>query len=644
MHVKQAVAVPRSERAHTLVREVMVDATVVPESLRLDPLLSLLRGEGFQMAIVSDEYGGTAGVVTLEDVVEEIVGDIADEHDRYGSRLRQRPDGSWIVSGLLRPDEVADATGLAAPRGRGLRHRGRPARPRARPDPATRRPRCWCRCRWSSPRTTTRSRSRSTRCCASSGWTACGSTGISIKRLRPARRDRPGRPMSTQAAIWLGLVLLLGNAFFVGAEFALVSARRTKVEPKAAAGSRVARTTLRAMEELSQMIAAAQFGITVCSLGLGAVAEPALAHLIEPVAEAVNLPDAWLHPVAFTLAMAFVVYLHVVLGEMVPKNLALAGPERAAMVLGPPMVAIVTVLKPIVYGLDARGERRRPAAQGRAAHRGHLHLHPRGGRGDGRRVARRGHARRERVRAPRRRARLHLTHGRRTCCCRSTRSRPSPRRARATDVEAACARPATPASRWSATTASWSATCTSRTSSRPTRTAGPAWSRTSGSGRSPRCAPSDTLVRRCRPSRPKGAHMAPWSTRTATVVGVATLEDVIEELVGEIRDAAHAERLTDDRAAVQVVGRARPWSPTHSGQAEHDPVPRSPQRWPARDPAAVAFDDPLAHRQADAVAVVPAQRRGPGGRLEDLVALGGRDPDAFVGDGDLDVRRRHTCR
>lgn len=115
VHVKQAVAVARSERDDTRVREVMVEATVVPESLRLDPLLSLLRGEGFQMAIVSDEYGGTAGVVTLEDVVEEIVGDIADEHDRYGSRMRQRPDGSWILSGLLRPDEVADTTGLKLP-------------------------------------------------------------------------------------------------------------------------------------------------------------------------------------------------------------------------------------------------------------------------------------------------------------------------------------------------------------------------------------------------------------------------------------------------------------------------------------------------------------------------------------------------
>ncbi len=115
VHVKQAVAVPRQDRGSTKVREVMVAATVVPESLRLDPLLALLRGEGFQMAIVSDEYGGTAGVVTLEDVVEEIVGDIADEHDRLSARLRRRPDGSWIVSGLLRPDEVLDATGLALP-------------------------------------------------------------------------------------------------------------------------------------------------------------------------------------------------------------------------------------------------------------------------------------------------------------------------------------------------------------------------------------------------------------------------------------------------------------------------------------------------------------------------------------------------
>ncbi len=115
VHVKQAVAVPRGERSATLVREVMLDPIVVPESLRLDPLLQLLRSGGFQLAVVSDEYGGTAGVVTLEDVVEEIVGEISDEHDPTRARSRQRRDGSWVVSGLLRPDEVEAQTGLDLP-------------------------------------------------------------------------------------------------------------------------------------------------------------------------------------------------------------------------------------------------------------------------------------------------------------------------------------------------------------------------------------------------------------------------------------------------------------------------------------------------------------------------------------------------
>ena len=115
VHVKNAVAVDFAERSSRRVRSIMVEATVVPETLRLDPLLALLRNEGFQMAVVVDEYGGTAGVVTLEDVVEEIVGDIADEHDPLGSRVRKRRDGAWSVSGLLRPDEVASATGITLP-------------------------------------------------------------------------------------------------------------------------------------------------------------------------------------------------------------------------------------------------------------------------------------------------------------------------------------------------------------------------------------------------------------------------------------------------------------------------------------------------------------------------------------------------
>lgn len=115
VHVKHAVALPMHERATTRVKHVMARPTVVPDSLRLDPLLALLRGDGFQMAIVMDEYGGHAGVVTLEDVVEEIVGDISDEHDRLGARARQRRDGSWSLSGLLRPDEVEDATEIELP-------------------------------------------------------------------------------------------------------------------------------------------------------------------------------------------------------------------------------------------------------------------------------------------------------------------------------------------------------------------------------------------------------------------------------------------------------------------------------------------------------------------------------------------------
>src|SRR6478752_3608580 len=114
VHVKHAVALPVGERATTKVRHLMAKPIIVPDSLRLDPLLALLRADGFQMAVVMDEYGGFAGIVTLEDVVEEIVGDIADEHDRLSANSRHR-DGTWSLSGLLRPDEVEDLTGIELP-------------------------------------------------------------------------------------------------------------------------------------------------------------------------------------------------------------------------------------------------------------------------------------------------------------------------------------------------------------------------------------------------------------------------------------------------------------------------------------------------------------------------------------------------
>ena len=114
VHVKHAVALPIAERQTTRVKHLMTRPIVVPDSLRLDPLLTLLRQEG-QLAVVLDEYGDQAGIVTIEDVIEEIVGDIADEHDRLSARARPRPDGSWSLSGLLRPDEVEDLTGIELP-------------------------------------------------------------------------------------------------------------------------------------------------------------------------------------------------------------------------------------------------------------------------------------------------------------------------------------------------------------------------------------------------------------------------------------------------------------------------------------------------------------------------------------------------
>ena len=158
--------------------------------------------------------------------------------------------------------------------------------------------------------------------------------------------------MSTGTALVVALLLLLANAVFVGAEFAVMAARRSQIELLAAGGSRRAISTLWAMEHISAMLATAQLGVTVCSLGLGAVAEPALAHLLESGFDADSLPDGLVHPVAFALALALVVYLHVVVGEMVPKNLAIAGPDRAALLLAPVLVGLSRALSPLVRALN----------------------------------------------------------------------------------------------------------------------------------------------------------------------------------------------------------------------------------------------------------------------------------------------------
>ncbi|WP_212753552.1 CNNM domain-containing protein [Enemella dayhoffiae] len=114
--------------------------------------------------------------------------------------------------------------------------------------------------------------------------------------------------MSDGLAIALTVLLLLGNAFFVGAEFSLVAARRTGIEDAAANGSTGARWTVRAMDKVSLMMAGAQLGITMCSLGLGALGEPAVAHLLEPLFHLLHVPEALLHVISFAVAMTIVVF------------------------------------------------------------------------------------------------------------------------------------------------------------------------------------------------------------------------------------------------------------------------------------------------------------------------------------------------
>ncbi|NEK59146.1 HlyC/CorC family transporter [Geodermatophilus sabuli] len=118
VHVKHAVAVPEAERRTRTAGELAAPVLAVPSSLQLERLLDLLREQGLQIALVVDEWGATHGVVTLEDIVEELVGEISDETDRPLRTLRQQSDETWLLSGLLRPDEVRDRTGVPVPEGR----------------------------------------------------------------------------------------------------------------------------------------------------------------------------------------------------------------------------------------------------------------------------------------------------------------------------------------------------------------------------------------------------------------------------------------------------------------------------------------------------------------------------------------------
>jgi CBS domain containing-hemolysin-like protein len=154
--------------------------------------------------------------------------------------------------------------------------------------------------------------------------------------------------MHDALGVVVAILLIATNAFFVGAEFSLISARRDRLEALAEQGRARAVTVIRASEQLSSMLAGAQLGVTVASILLGRIGEAAVADLLRTSLGLTGLHPALLHTLSFVVALAFVVTLHVLLGEMVPKNIALAGPERTAMLLVPPYLIYVRAARPFI--------------------------------------------------------------------------------------------------------------------------------------------------------------------------------------------------------------------------------------------------------------------------------------------------------
>jgi CBS domain containing-hemolysin-like protein len=154
--------------------------------------------------------------------------------------------------------------------------------------------------------------------------------------------------MNNAFGLLLAILLIAANAFFVAAEFSLISARRDRLAALAEQGKVRAVTVIRAGEQLSSMLAGSQLGVTIASLLLGRIGESAVADLLQSAFGLTGAHWALVHTLSFVIALALVVTLHVLLGEMVPKNIALAGPERTAMLLVPPYLAYVRVARPFI--------------------------------------------------------------------------------------------------------------------------------------------------------------------------------------------------------------------------------------------------------------------------------------------------------
>lgn len=156
---------------------------------------------------------------------------------------------------------------------------------------------------------------------------------------------------------WLGLLALVGlliaNGFFVGAEFAVISARRAQIEPRAEAGSRPAKLTIKAMDNVGLVLATCQLGVTISGLLILLVAEPAIHELLKDPLHLLGLNDSVAGVVSFVITVFIVSFLHVLIGEMVPKNISFSIPERASLILGPLVYGLAIVVKPVVVALNA---------------------------------------------------------------------------------------------------------------------------------------------------------------------------------------------------------------------------------------------------------------------------------------------------
>lgn len=165
--------------------------------------------------------------------------------------------------------------------------------------------------------------------------------------------QRMVRALSDWLALIITAALLAVNAFFVAGEFAVTSTRRSQIEPLVAQGKRGAKAALWAVEHVSLVLAVTQLGITLASTGLGAVAEPAVAHLIVRPLEFFAVPSSLTHPIAFVLALVIVVFLHILLGEMIPKNLTVAASVQVCLAVSPLLVRIARTVRPVVHALDS---------------------------------------------------------------------------------------------------------------------------------------------------------------------------------------------------------------------------------------------------------------------------------------------------